>query len=174
MKHLRIVVATAILFSFSLRANGQDTTFHVKYRFEDFPSKVWHGKPAPINWKSNPRAWRAYNPLSGDKFRDEIHYAVKRGPNFAGHYAIATMGCGSPCQTSVIIDLKNGRISHAIGTCTGMDFRCNSRLVVIDGRFDSTRAGILIADNYSICSGARIYEWRKNRLHLLYETQTNR
>lgn len=32
------------------------------------------------------------------------------GPNFAGHYAIITWGCGSPCLMATIVDLKTGRV----------------------------------------------------------------
>jgi hypothetical protein len=84
------------------------------------------------------------------------------GPNFAGHYAIVTWGCGSPCLMAAILDLKSGRVfpppfHHGPGhsyfqvpwafPAQALEYRLNSRLLVaniceqlttanVDGRTD--------------------------------------
>ena len=48
------------------------------------------------------RALRVYRSLLGD--------AVNTGPNFAGRYALAQIGCGASCTTVYLIDVSTGGI----------------------------------------------------------------
>jgi hypothetical protein len=44
------------------------------------------------------------------EYRTMIQTAAEKGPNFAGHYTIATWGCGSSCLQGALIDEKTGDI----------------------------------------------------------------
>ena len=56
------------------------------------------GKPATPLFKT-----------SGDRsFRTAIREAETGGPNFAGHYTIAEIGCGGGCVSIAVVDAKTG------------------------------------------------------------------
>lgn len=57
--------------------------------------------PAPLNIASQSLARR---------FRTMLRKGATEGPNFAGHYTIASWGCGSGCVQFAIIDARNGRV----------------------------------------------------------------
>jgi hypothetical protein len=68
--------------------------------FKDYAASVYYGKAhAPILVTSLDRSYRT-----------RIRAAAAKGPNFAGHYALARWGCGSGCHEFVIIDLKTGAV----------------------------------------------------------------
>lgn len=72
-------------------------------RFETYSAKRYFGKnAAPV--------------LDGDPmtkmFRSQIKEWAKAKPNFAGHYILATWGCGSDCTQLAIIDAKTGKVTH--------------------------------------------------------------
>jgi hypothetical protein len=77
------------------------------------------------------------------QFRTRIREAATQPPNFAGHYVLATWGCGAECVSYVIIDVKSGTVYFDDMTvCWGMavpvDFepvygRIDSRLLVFTG-----------------------------------------
>jgi len=43
-------------------------------------------------------------------YRTSIRSASAKGPNFAGHYAVAEWGCGTGCRQFAIVDLNTGRV----------------------------------------------------------------
>lgn len=43
-------------------------------------------------------------------FRTRIREAAAQPPNFAGHYVLATWGCGAECVSYAIIDAKTGAV----------------------------------------------------------------
>lgn len=47
------------------------------------------------------------------RFRTVIRDWAKKGPNFAGHYAIAKWGCGTGCVQMAIVDSKSGEVYDA-------------------------------------------------------------
>ena len=61
----------------------------------------FQGPPAPLNIASHSLARR---------FRTMLRKGATEGPNFAGHYTIASWGCGSGCVQFAIIDARNGRV----------------------------------------------------------------
>ena len=89
----------------------------------------------------------------GDRrFRTHIREAAAGGVNFAGHYALATWGCGSGCAQFAIVDLNTGKVHHpgfdevdfhyppADSTETNwqlypeiFNYAPNSRLLIIEG-----------------------------------------
>lgn len=63
--------------------------------------EVFTGEAAEVDFSSNPDA---------ALFRTTITEQAKEGPNFAGHYTVATWGAGMERQGYAIIDAKTGRI----------------------------------------------------------------
>lgn len=70
-------------------------------RFEDYPvQENWDGRRAPLQLRS----------ASERLFKTNLRNAAAEPPNFAGHYVLATWGCGSNCAAGAFIDLATGRI----------------------------------------------------------------
>jgi hypothetical protein len=131
-------------------------------KFEDFSaSPIYEGRPArPLLVTETDRM-----------FRTTIRQAVRKGPNFAGHYAIAYWGCGSSCTSFVVVDIVTGRVYDDStpfsligvpfqGTSTGRDYEGlvyerGSRLLIADGCPEDEKCGTYY------------YEWKKNRFTLL-------
>ncbi len=117
-------------------------------------------------------------------FRTSIReQMLEEGINFAGHYTIAVMGCGTGCSTTAIVDARNGRAYFprelngwsvepgAYRFAENEDvrtFRVDSRLLKIIG------APRLSADERWGPSGVYYYEWKNNRLRQVYFIPTRR
>jgi hypothetical protein len=69
--------------------------------FADYVADNFQGRSASVDLASHPLASR---------FRTRLREAADRGPNFAGHYTIASWGCGSGCFQHAIVDARNGRV----------------------------------------------------------------
>lgn len=68
------------------------------------------------------------------RLRELIDDAAKGGPNFAGVFSIVTWGCGSQCQSHIVLDRRTGRmISDTLldFSCHEPEFRLNSTLVIM-------------------------------------------
>lgn len=90
--------------------------------FEDFPiAEKFSGQPASPNFSSNPDAQR---------FITVVTNGAKIGPNFAGHYTVVTWGCGTGCNSGVIIDAKSGNIYPMGAFACSYDFRLDSYLLI--------------------------------------------
>jgi len=115
-------------------------------------------KPAPVDINSHPRA---------TEFRTMLRNGASKGPNFAGHYTIATWGCGVACQEIAVIDAEAGQVFfpenlklvayHMVtDQSSPIEFRLDSRLLIIRG-----------APNDGDETGIFYYEWDGRRLTLL-------
>lgn len=121
-------------------------------RFEDFPARSsLKGKPAAPKVRADKRSWL---------FRTELREAAAEGPNFAGHYRLASWGCGAACFQWAIIDLQSGKVFHPAnlastdhvnveeslyeGGIQAVHVRPDSRLLVVIGGIneDPKRRGI--------------------------------
>ena len=161
---VRKAVFIGIGFGLVLSAQVRDT--HIP-RFEDYPVvQVWQGQRPTL--KPTTPAERT--------FRTRLTNAAKEPANFAGHYRLATWGCGSECISGAIIDLETGKVfSPPLATenspamhfsvCqsayenSGVDVRVNSRLLVL-------RCGL----NYSERQQANVpdthyFVWESERFH---------
>jgi hypothetical protein len=138
-------------------------------RFETYAVQVWPGRPVALNLSSH-RLARMYR----TGLRQQMH---EEGVNFAGHYTIAAMGCGTGCSITAIVDTRNGRAyfpevfegwTSIIGDYEfkeGEDirtFHANSRLIRAIGR---PRLG---ADERWGPSGVYFYEWINNQLRQVH------
>ena len=123
--------------------------------FNQYPARVERVRTKAINFKRNPEARR---------YRTVLTEALRDGINFAGHYVVATWGCGTACQIGAIIDARTGDVfwpKELAGIYTIFDepirHRANSRLIVIS-TVPATKADNR-EDSY--------YEWKNNRLRLI-------
>jgi len=123
MRVLSISIALSILACVS---NSRDTeSAHTLPRFEDFQVPQTSVPPAP-------KLDTAHNP-DAKMFRTVLQSALQSGPNFAGHYTIATWGCGTQCVSYAVIDAVTGRLSADSVldfSCHVVDFRKTSSLVI--------------------------------------------
>ena len=93
--------------------------------FGDFKvSSVDHKKYADLDLKSNKDA-------SSFQTRLKEGYSSDTA-NFAGHYSFVYWGCGSPCQSSLVIDRKTGKIYDSPGASLGYDFRVDSKMLIVN------------------------------------------
>ncbi len=107
-------------------------------------------------------------------FRTSIKNQAEKGPDFAGHYTIVLLGCGSSCRRYAIADALTGDVYFpkeldAFGTSAWRDgdqlaneeplqYKRASRLLIIvgSGKMDKFAR-----------KGKYFYEWKNNRLKLL-------
>jgi len=93
-----------------------------------YPAQAaYKGKPAAVNFASHKDA-RA--------FRTRLREAAPKGPNFAGHMTVTLWGCGTSCQTVVLIDARNGRVHFGPTASAGAKHRLDSRLLVVNSPED--------------------------------------
>lgn len=84
-------------------------------RFEDYPAEsIYKGTPAPpilVTPEQRLYRTRIRNGVNNGEGVERPHGEVDHaGPNFAGHYIIVEIGCGSPCTLMAIVDAMTGRI----------------------------------------------------------------
>lgn len=139
-------------------------------RFENYAVAVWRGKVAQLNQRSHPLA-RKYRTLMSQQVKEA-------GVNFAGRYTLASVGCGTGCSITAIIDARTGRAffpKEFLGW-TGIvgdydppedeepwTYRPGSKLLRAVGRPNIGRTG---EERYG-ASGIYYYEWSRNRLRLV-------
>lgn len=128
--------------------------------FDGFPAKeIFKGKSAKINLKSHKEA---------RKFRTVLTDGVQEGPNFAGHYTVVGIGCGSGCEVIAVVDATNGKVFFPKGLSQvftagwwhepeGPEFKLNSRLLIVHGETNSEDAPY----------GSSYFEWTGTDFNLL-------
>ncbi len=83
------------------------------------------------------------------QFKDELEYYADQPVNFAGHYVLASWGCGASCVIAAAIDARTGDVTWLPFTvcCWASDvtepltFRRDSRLLVVRGMKNETDPG---------------------------------
>lgn len=107
-------------------------------QFKDYPADGFYGQNAPIVFDKE-----TYN------FRTRFKKLAKQPMNFAGHYAITFVGCGTSCSMGLGYDAKTGKTfflptlteCHVDGGYHASEnyFRKDSRLIVLAGNYDESR-----------------------------------
>ena len=74
------------------------------YQFADYPAEAGlAGQPQAPDFAGRARAFRSY--------RTRIQEGVRAGVNFAGHYRIIEIGCGTSCRFAYVVDLATGEVA---------------------------------------------------------------
>ena len=108
-------------------------------RFEDYPARPAYTGRNRLVLRGNDVHWRT-----------RLREASAGKPDFAGHYVLASWGCGTECVMGAAIDVRTGVVSWLPGTlcCWYSDetataetveplrYRLDSRLLVLTGRRD--------------------------------------
>src|ERR1035437_7625251 len=74
--------------------------------FATYPAKVFAGPNAKLKIGNDPEAWL---------YRTRLREWSSEKVNFAGHYILATWGCGTGCVQIMFIDAKSGKLFHPAG-----------------------------------------------------------
>jgi hypothetical protein len=161
MSRRMVVVLALALFAlpgFAAGDEGQDKytirPSHIPTdapRFSAYPATVHAGPNAAPDVQSDPRSKR---------YRTQLRSWGKEKPNFAGHYILATWGCGTGCTEIAVIDAVTGAVFHPMGARTNsiedvdadvlvevkdgerrgdfgaLQYRADSRLLVLIGKPD--------------------------------------
>src|SRR5687767_756296 len=93
-------------------------------RFKDYPAKPYVGPNAAPDVRSDPRS-RMY--------RTQLRGWATEKPNFAGHYILATWGCGTGCTQIAVIDVLTGKVFHPPGARTNSIVNVHETLLVNGG-----------------------------------------
>ena len=161
----RVSLIVIILFCLAGAAAAQNKPLP---QFRDFPTRdKFAGKPARP--KLNSKRARL--------FRTNIKDQTAEGANFAGHFRIATWGCGSGCIQFAIIDVQTGDVYFPPDVETVMVFldqddeplqyQVSSRLLVVLGHKEKT--------NWQHGEeGKFFYEWKNQRLVLIRKVKLER
>lgn len=128
--------------------------YNLKTTFKDFPAELYKGKLADPDFSTNP---------DSKSFITRIKNECAKGINFAGHYTLVIWGCGSPCQSGVLVDRLTGKIYDGFVSELGSEFNKNSRMIVRNvGAIDSSTNLIEIClyckVNHIIWTGAEFKE----------------
>jgi len=66
-----------------------------------------------------------------EEHRSVISAALRKGPNFAGKFAVSEWGCGASCQGHAVIDVESGLVvAYGLQTEYGIDYSLDSTLLV--------------------------------------------
>lgn len=125
-------------------------------RFKDYPATKFTGKPAAVKLTS-PRA---------RKYRTGLRENARGGPNFAGHYSIAALGCGSGCVSPLaIIDATTGDVYFPASVATISSLPDDDVDGMIQSREDSRL--LIVVGEVNEKKGKYYFEWANNRLKLI-------
>ena len=84
---------------------------------------IFKGPPADIDLTSYKGA---------RTFRTKLREGAKQGPNYAGHYTVVTIGCGTQCQQNWVIEARTGKILDRFFSIIGIAYQLNSLLLVVN------------------------------------------
>jgi len=94
------------------------------FKFEAFPVKEkYSGKAAPLDLVSHEDA-RLY--------QKTLTRGLATGSNFAGKYTLVSIECGDLCQDNYIIETQTGKVTDKVQSSTGVSFRPDSRLLILN------------------------------------------
>ena len=134
-------------------------------RFEAYPvSRIYEGKPLPVNVLSHPQA---------RKLQARLVEGAKKGPNFAGHYTVVMWGCGTECQQIAVVEARTGIVAFAdFMTRLGAQFQIDSNLFIANP--PDTVEQALRARGASGRYRTVYYLWKAPRFVELYSVEHSR
>lgn len=121
---LRFASIAFIWLGFSFAAAAQDAP-----KFLQFAEEIYAGPHAPVRLVTK----------DDRAFATRLKQAAAQPVNFAGHYILATWGCGAECLGGAVIDARSGKVAFLPYSvcCWGEGdpfyYRKDSRLIVFSG-----------------------------------------
>lgn len=98
----------------------------------DIPGILKHFPVSEI-YKGSKHKLQLSSHQGSKKFKTLLQQGTKNGPNFAGHYTIVEIGCGTSCLNIWIIDTRSGKILEGpYNTAWGAEYNLNSRLLILN------------------------------------------
>jgi hypothetical protein len=94
-------------------------------RFADFPAVPYTGPNAEPDLRGDRRSMQ---------YRTQLRAWARERPDFAGHYIVASWGCGTGCTQLAIIDAVSGRVFHPVGLRTNSIVDVDAELLGDDVR----------------------------------------
>jgi hypothetical protein len=95
-----LAIAAAITLAFGACAGQAEAATDAD--FSAYPAAVFKGPATQPSFRGRQAVYRG--------FRTRIRESLRAGPAFAGHYAVAVIGCGTSCRFGYITDLKTGLV----------------------------------------------------------------
>jgi hypothetical protein len=156
-KWLLLAVSVVCLSGFA-----QDDGSAWMLKFEDYAIKdadAFHGQPArPRIVEKNHRT-----------FRTVITEAAAKGPNFAGHYAVAEWGCGSGCTSLAVVDEVTGKVFSTPFEILTTPIVSGEDAHEFKGAVYQLKSRLFIADGCpedKMCA-TYYYEWKEDKFQLM-------
>ncbi|WP_256347952.1 MULTISPECIES: hypothetical protein [Pseudomonas] len=99
----RILTAVALAMCVASASHADD-----RFTFEKYPASTVSNKAlSKVDWSSN-------KALAGQwRIKESIEDTVGKKADFAGHFVVATYGCGTGCQATVFVDVYDGKLYKA-------------------------------------------------------------
>lgn len=121
----------------------------------------FRGEATAVDFETNPDA---------KLFRTTITDQVAAGANFAGHFAVATWGCGTECQGYAVTDVLTGKIieyvpHHLFQASEGLSFSVSSNILVFNPRPEMAgykTATEVLRDDFEARKGRIYYQLTEN------------
>ncbi|MBY0501072.1 MAG: hypothetical protein K2P93_03615 [Alphaproteobacteria bacterium] len=121
MKILRaFLFSTIFICPINVYANNELPEFS-KYPIQE--SDKLTGEPSPVDISSYSGA---------QTYKTKLLEGAQGGPNFAGHYTVVAIGCGTQCEEDWVIDAKTGKIIDKFSSIIGVKYQLNSKLLIIN------------------------------------------
>jgi len=150
LKHVLIsLIIFSALFTGGIADSASESNVNnhlelfAKFPVEDKSSKT----EVKLDLQSHPLA---------NSFRTQIREGLASGPNFAGHYTVVEIGCGTACQNQVIVDLHTGRIVAWEATETGASYRLDSSLLILNSDVKACKGIDLCISEYKVVQGREL------------------
>lgn len=131
------------------------------YTFKDFAKvESFTGTPASVQFTS----WK-----EAVNFKTALSEGAKNGPNFAGHFTVISWGCGTSCQSSAVVNAKDGTIvAFGIPSTVGLGYSKESLLLIVNPKERVLAEGALLP----IGLETDYYVLKNGRLEYLNSEQT--
>lgn len=109
-------------------------------RFQDYPANGSSGRTLKLR----------LDDARGRQYSTMLRDASRGKPNFAGHFILASRGCGASCTMAAAIDAKTGAVRWLPFTVCcweadihePLEFRPDSRLLIVHGSRDEQGSGV--------------------------------
>ncbi len=133
--------------------------------FKDFPvSSIYTGEIAPLNISGS-----AIEPSDTEAMRFFEHWAGETPleVNFAGHYMLIPIPCGTMCEAIFIVDVITGKVFPTGEPAElGMRYKTDSQLLIVNPK---EHVQELFEDDIPNWVTTQMFVWEENRLKLIRE-----